>query len=165
MNGIRDICDELHLLYARAENNTSEISKRAEDYKNRWKWAIGEIERMEKEIRNMEVELETLRLMRDEYDMIIRLHGAAKEAHRKTIKNQQTYLMKNKRNGLYKIGKSKNPRIREKTLQSEEPTVEMVKIWEEDIESTLHKKYAKQRVRGEWFKLTPIQVKYITKHY
>lgn len=45
---------------------------------------------------------------------------------------------------------------REKTLQAEEPDIAILKLWEKDMafEKHLHKKYIKQRVRGEWFKLT-----------
>lgn len=78
---------------------------------------------------------------------------------------QKTYLMKDNNTGLYKIGKSKNPKNREKTLQSEKPTLKMVKIWSKNIEKHLHYIYKEQRVRGEWFELTPIQVKYICTHY
>tara|TARA_R110000803_G_C11951411_1_gene317716 strand:- start:39 stop:1340 length:1302 start_codon:yes stop_codon:yes gene_type:complete len=80
-------------------------------------------------------------------------------------KEPKTYLMKNRRNGLYKIGKSITPTHRERTLQSEEPEIEMVKVWEDNIEDRLHKKYSRSRVRGEWFKLTNTQVKYICVHY
>ena len=64
--------------------------------------------------------------------------------------------MINNRNGYYKIGSSNNPKFREKTLQSEEPNIELVESWElpRKFESILHKKYNNQRVRGEWFKLT-----------
>tara|TARA_R110000772_G_C13028388_1_gene411412 strand:+ start:44 stop:553 length:510 start_codon:yes stop_codon:yes gene_type:complete len=74
---------------------------------------------------------------------------------------KQTYLIKNKRNNLYKIGRSNNPKNREKTLQSEEPLIEIVKTWKEDIESKLHKEYKDYRIRGEWFNLNEIQVRYI----
>ena len=75
------------------------------------------------------------------------------------------YLMKDKRNGYHKIGISKEPKYREKTLQSEQPAIEMVcnkrypsrKI-AEAIEAALHKAYAEQRVRGEWFNLSDIDV-------
>tara|TARA_R110002050_G_scaffold10521_1_gene35996 strand:- start:292 stop:420 length:129 start_codon:yes stop_codon:yes gene_type:complete len=40
--------------------------------------------------------------------------------------SKKTYLQKNTRNGLYKIGKSNNPKVREKTLQGEEPEIKMV---------------------------------------
>lgn len=75
--------------------------------------------------------------------------------------NSKTYLMKNNNTKLYKIGYSKNPKHREKTLQSQEPSIKMVKIWNKNIERKLHKLYSEYRVRGEWFNLTPIQVKYI----
>jgi len=78
---------------------------------------------------------------------------------------QKTYLIKNSRNGLYKIGKSYNPNFREKTLQSEEPDINMVKVWEYDIEEFLHRKYNDCRVRGEWFKLNKSQVNFICKHF
>ena len=83
----------------------------------------------------------------------------------KNISKTKTYLMKNKLNGLYKIGKSINPKYREQTLQSQEPEIEMVKVWEEDIENVLHTKYKKHRKRGEWFKLNKVQVKHICTKY
>ena len=75
--------------------------------------------------------------------------------------NSKTYLIKNNHTKLYKIGYSKNPKHREKTLQSQEPSIKMVKIWNKNIERKLHKLYSEYRVRGEWFNLTPVQVKYI----
>ena len=77
----------------------------------------------------------------------------------------KTYLMKDTTNNFYKIGYSTNPEQRESTLQSEKPTIKMVKVWDKFIEKELHEKYKDQRVRGEWFKLTPTQVKYICTHY
>jgi hypothetical protein len=76
-----------------------------------------------------------------------------------------TYIMKDEVNNLYKIGKSINPKHREKTLQSEKPSIKMIKIFDKDIEKELHSKYKKYRKRGEWFDLTHIQVQYICKHY
>jgi hypothetical protein len=78
---------------------------------------------------------------------------------------QKTYLIKNNRNGLYKIGKSYDPKYRERTLQSEEPDISMVKMWDYDIEEFLHRKYDECRVRGEWFKLNKTQVNFICKHF
>ena len=79
--------------------------------------------------------------------------------------NTKTYLIKNRRNGFYKIGRSKDPLKREQTLQSEEPDIVMVKTWDEDIESKLHIEYKDYRVRGEWFELSKAQVKYICTKY
>mgnify|MGYP003109318512 FL=1 len=85
----------------------------------------------------------------------------------KKIKTQdkKTYILKDKNTGYYKIGKSINPLDREKTLQAEKPTYELIKIFNNDIESDLHKKYKKQNVRGEWFNLNKIQLKYICTSY
>lgn len=75
---------------------------------------------------------------------------------------KMTYLMKDKtKPGIYKIGKSYNADHRENTLQSETPYAVNVKVWKEDIEDILHNHYDEYRVRGEWFELTPIQVRYI----
>lgn len=79
--------------------------------------------------------------------------------------NRKTYLMKDNHNGLYKIGFSKNPEFRESTLQSEKPSIKTVKTWDKDIEKHLHKTYSNNRVRGEWFDLTKLQVKYICTHF
>lgn len=66
------------------------------------------------------------------------------------------YVMQNRRNGLFKIGFSKRPSFREKTLQSEEPEVEMIFAYKGsiEIEKKIHDKYSKKRIRGEWFNLS-----------
>lgn len=70
------------------------------------------------------------------------------------------YLMKDQANNAYKIGISNKPEYREKTLQSEKPTI--IKITAKQyptrelaraVESSLHKVYEKKRIRGEWFRL------------
>lgn len=88
-----------------------------------------------------------------------------KQINKKEINKKFCYIIKNKRNGLYKIGYSKNPLGRESTLQSQEPELESIKIFKNNWESVLHEKYKEQRVRGEWFNLSNIQVKYICTHY
>lgn len=67
----------------------------------------------------------------------------------------QVYVMKNLRNGLFKIGVSKNPSFREKTLQSEEPEIMLISATpaKKYVERILHKIFKEKRVRGEWFKL------------
>lgn len=66
------------------------------------------------------------------------------------------YLAKNNRSGLFKIGWSTQPTVREKTLQSEEPEVNIVRTWSGtmDVELQLHEEFSAQRVRGEWFRLS-----------
>tara|TARA_R110002167_G_C12286105_1_gene615606 strand:- start:66 stop:518 length:453 start_codon:yes stop_codon:yes gene_type:complete len=85
--------------------------------------------------------------------------------YKETQKLKKTYLMKDNHNNFYKIGYSKNPRLREKTLQSEKPSIKMVKVWDYDIERKLHDLYDEFRVRGEWFNLSKIQVRYICTHF
>lgn len=73
------------------------------------------------------------------------------------------YLMRNCRNGLIKIGFSSNPKFREKTLQSEEPEIELIfkrkgSFFDEDA---LHSRFASKRVRGEWFRLSLDDIKSI----
>jgi len=77
----------------------------------------------------------------------------------------QCYIIKDENTGLYKIGRSSNPLNREKTLQSEKPLLKAVKIFKEDHEAELHDLYKKQRVRGEWFKLTKLQLQYVCTKY
>lgn len=73
---------------------------------------------------------------------------------------QYVYLIFNEKNKYFKIGFSKNPLKREKTLQAEEPDIVILRIWERgrDFEKFLHKKYANFRVRGEWFKFGMIEL-------
>jgi len=78
------------------------------------------------------------------------------------------YLMKDFANGFYKIGISNNPSYREKTLQSEKPTIELMTSKQFSnrkvavaFESSLHKTYENKRLRGEWFELTEKEVREI----
>ncbi|KQO22927.1 hypothetical protein ASF10_11290 [Flavobacterium sp. Leaf82] len=70
--------------------------------------------------------------------------------------NDYVYLMINKDTSLIKIGTSKKPLYREKTLHSQEPKIHLIALWccNKEIEKKLHKKYNDRRIRGEWFKLT-----------
>lgn len=70
------------------------------------------------------------------------------------------YLMTDTNNNFHKIGISNKPEWREKTLQSEKPTIELLaskrfvsrKI-ASSFEKALHDTYASKRIRGEWFQL------------
>ena len=70
------------------------------------------------------------------------------------------YLMYDRSNNYFKIGISNNPEYRERTLQSEKPTIEKLCAKEypnraiaSAIENALHKTYENKRLRGEWFSL------------
>jgi len=75
------------------------------------------------------------------------------------------YLMLDKRNNYIKIGKSIRPTFREKTLQGEQPEIELIAYWEAKpkVEKELHYKFKDKRKRGEWFKLDFIDLKLIKK--
>lgn len=62
-----------------------------------------------------------------------------------------TYLMFDGR--YYKIGQSKNPQKRLKTLRTANPSIGMICYGTGISENALHKKYAHLRVSGEWFDL------------
>jgi hypothetical protein len=81
------------------------------------------------------------------------------------FRNMKIYLMKHK-NGLVKIGASINPKSREKTLQAEDPNLEI--FFEApgsfELERKLHLRFSEQRVRGEWFNLKENDVEWIVDH-
>jgi Meiotically up-regulated gene 113 len=73
------------------------------------------------------------------------------------------YLMVNNDTGYIKIGTSRNPRHREKTLHSQEPKIFIIAKWrcEKKVEKELHEKFKAKRIRGEWFNLQLIDLKRI----
>jgi hypothetical protein len=90
------------------------------------------------------------------------------EANPLDVQNKITklYVMIDKNTGYYKIGRSVNPRIREKTLQSEKPTIEMLRTYDGMFkdEKALHEMFQEKRIRGEWFDLSGSDIKAID-HY
>lgn len=82
-------------------------------------------------------------------------------------KQTWVYLMKDLRNGFYKIGESAVPQYREKTLQSEQPLIELVEAWSgtTDDEKHLHRCFAEKRIRGEWFRLNDSDIEEIEKYF
>ena len=81
----------------------------------------------------------------------------------KPKKKQYVYLMIDYNTGYHKIGRSKNPKYREKTLQSEKPTIELLDKWSAypETEKELHKHFDGKRIRGEWFDLSCDDIKLI----
>lgn len=85
----------------------------------------------------------------------------------KTLINQEyVYLMLNNETSLIKIGTSRKPHYREKTLHSQEPAIHIIALWccKKEIEKELHAKYCSKRIRGEWFRLTLTDLKEIEKY-
>jgi hypothetical protein len=73
------------------------------------------------------------------------------------------YLMEDLRNKTFKIGKSKTPGKRERTLQSEVPQIVMrfsIPV-DEAHEKQLHDRFSEKRKRGEWFELSSDDVAWI----
>jgi hypothetical protein len=128
------------------------------DIEHKYFKLISENRSLKKDNQNLEYNI--LEKQRHIENLVDKIYKKAK-AQKNNEKNPKTYLIKNNHTKLYKIGYSKNPKHRERTLQSQEPNIKMVKIWNKNIEKKLHKLYSEYRVRGEWFNLTPIQVKYI----
>lgn len=70
------------------------------------------------------------------------------------------YLMVDKINNYYKIGISNSPEYRERTLQSEKPSIELIcskkfprRLIAMALEKALHETYKSKNIRGEWFNL------------
>lgn len=77
----------------------------------------------------------------------------------------KTYLMKDKNTGFIKIGRSTHPAKRERTLQSEKPTISLFKICDELVEKELHDYFATKHIRGEWYHLSNEDIEYIISKY
>lgn len=63
--------------------------------------------------------------------------------------------MIDRRSGFYKIGESRKPEYRERTLQADTPLVDLIQAWAGSAkdERNLHRMFAEKRLRGEWFRL------------
>ena len=80
------------------------------------------------------------------------------------------YIMEDTVNHYFKIGISNKPEYREKTLQSEKPTIELIRYKQypsrkiaKAIESALHESFSNKHLRGEWFELDELEVNQIIK--
>lgn len=80
-----------------------------------------------------------------------------RENDQKHEETPKTYLIGAEGSPLVKIGMAKNPEARVKFLQTGQPML-LSLLWthEDDHERTLHRRFADQRIRGEWFDLTPL---------
>lgn len=76
------------------------------------------------------------------------------------------YLMQSGVHNLTKIGFSKKPKVREKTLQGEDPLLHMIFSMKGSMtdERNFHSDYKDKRVRGEWFNLTRQDIEFIKEH-
>ena len=103
--------------------------------------------------------MEIVKDLQDEYPIVF----ASLKNNKASVTADEScyvYLMYDSTNSYYKIGISNNPEYRERTLQSEKPTIERICAKEfpnraiaSAIESALHKTFESKRLRGEWFAL------------
>lgn len=77
------------------------------------------------------------------------------------------YVIHDTANGFYKIGSSQTPNTRERTLQAEKPTLEMLVSFpaSREDERILQKHFADKKIRGEWFRLDNADLQYITDYF
>lgn len=66
----------------------------------------------------------------------------------------KTYVIKNKRTGLFKIGRSKNPQQRLLQIDQIKGDCELIITIDRDCESLLHNCFYKSHISGEWFLLS-----------
>lgn len=85
----------------------------------------------------------------------------------KDKKPKYVYLMKDSTTGFYKIGYSKDPKYRERTLQSQKPTIVLLRTWQGTMqqEKHLHKVFKSKRIRGEWFDLNENDISKIDQYF
>jgi len=79
----------------------------------------------------------------------------------------QIYVMIDKNTGYYKIGRSLSAIKREKTLQSEKPTIELLQTFNGKLidERNLHTMFKHKRIRGEWFDLSGSDMQSINTYF
>jgi hypothetical protein len=70
----------------------------------------------------------------------------------------KTYIMKDEETGYVKIGRSIDPKNREKTLMAIKPSINLLYTTNKNIERKLHTEYKENRIRGEWFKLEDLHI-------
>lgn len=106
---------------------------------------------IETEILNVDYDIEELRIEHEK-----RVKASKTPAVNRDLIESNIYLMSNRRNGLTKIGISQDPKHREKTLQSQEPEIDLIYTMAGNRlkELKLHEYFAEKRIRGEWFDLT-----------
>jgi|SRR5690606_6910600 len=83
----------------------------------------------------------------------------------KKKKPQKTYLMRDFNTGYTKIGKSIDPQVRERTLQSQIPNIAIIAVCDENVEAELHRRFEIKRCRGEWFNLLEHDFEFIFSKY
>ncbi len=80
--------------------------------------------------------------------------------------NEKTYIIADKKYHIIKIGRSKNPDKRLKTIQINGSTeLEIICVFEKDIEREIKELLKKYKVRGEWYFPNPKTLLEIQENY
>jgi len=135
-------------------------------YKNLW--VLGDIY-------NIEMKIEKKNITVDIFGLIENPMNLKEEKYYNAIINNNSfddkrtyiYIMYDYNTGYYKIGRSANPAVRERTLQSEKPTIDLIKCWigTWDDEKILHRMFKHKRYRGEWFALNDNDIMMIKSYF
>jgi hypothetical protein len=106
----------------------------------------------------------SVNLLSEEVEEVKKVKASTTEVE---SKETRVYVMIDKNTGFYKIGRSKNPKARERTLQSEKPTIEMLFNYPglNIDEKELHNIFIEKRVRGEWFDLNGTDIQMIKEYF
>lgn len=98
-------------------------------------------------------------------DSLAYAYGDGKKPRIYYFSGQKTYIIVDQANGLYKIGKSADPKQRLKQIRTSNPKAILYATCCNDVEYQLHREYAKERECLEWFNLTEGQVEHIIRTY
>lgn len=167
-NQIRHFGDEINEFISWAKENLDELCE-AQEWRSNGDFYKQQIhtEYLNKFLNNQFLSDEEKQGIRDfldgtEYGIY---YNAPKKKKKKKAQDGYVYLIASK-DGLYKIGLSKDVRARIKTLGVALPfEIEPIHTIKTDdmvtLEKELHAQFNEKRVRGEWFALTPEDVEYV----
>jgi hypothetical protein len=94
-------------------------------------------------------------------EFLISAFGALK----KTKKQYKTYILLDNASKLYKIGRATNVEKRLSSLTVANPSLSIILVIDANVENRLHKEYASNRVKSEWFKLSEDDIRSINDKY
>ena len=84
--------------------------------------------------------------------------------HSANYSTYKTYIVSDA-SGYYKIGRSRDVVLRFKGLTTGNPTLRLVAIINDDVESILHSENVNKKVKGEWYRLSESDIQSIIAKY
>ena len=128
--------------------------------------------KIKKEIKQIEIKDFNVVTKDDAYDSLEneRFLEEIKEVREVKTDAGYCYIMKDDLYPMYyKIGKAKNPSLRENTLLHNSPTISLFKVVKtksmHKLETELHDIFKDKRYRGEWFELTEEDINWLIETY